>query len=192
MYKINQSIALSQTDFSDVCMGIIAMLDTTACGGGPVSRNQHTCDSHSHDESLSNKDIEYDIGNIPGHGQSLRNIVKYSYNKHAYNELMLTSTCISKVIFIPLNFKKNIVHLIDTTNNAYDEVKLSVPGTGQHVLLYIMFIFNQILETYFNKLNKNYFQVIDKHMLHEILNLYSKCMYFHINNFICIPYVYLG
>lgn len=67
MYKINQSIALSQTDFSDVCMGIIAMLDTTACGGGPVSRNQHTCDSHSHDESLSNKDIEYDIGNIPGH-----------------------------------------------------------------------------------------------------------------------------
>lgn len=163
MYKINQSIALSRTDFSDVCMGIIAMLDTTACGGGPVSRNQHTCDSHSHDESLSNKDIEYDIGNIPGHGQSLRNIVKYSYNKHAYryNELMLTSTCISKVIFIPLNFKKNIVHLIDTTNNAYDEVKLSVPGTGQHVLLYIMFIFNQILETYFNKLNKNYFQVID-------------------------------
>lgn len=106
MYKINQSIALSQTDFSDVCMGIIAMLDTTACGGGPVSRNQHTCDSHSHDESLSNKDIEYDIGNIPGHGQSLRNIVKYSYNKHAYNELMLTSTCISKVIFIPLNFIK--------------------------------------------------------------------------------------
>lgn len=161
MYKINQSIALSRTDFSDVCMGIIAMLDTTACGGGPVSRNQHTCDSHSHDESLSNKDIEYDIGNIPGHGQSLRNIVKYSYNKHAYNELMLTSTCISKVIFIPLNFKKNIVHLIDTTNNAYDEVKLSVPGTGQHVLLYIMFIFNQILETYFDKLNKNYFQVID-------------------------------
>lgn len=70
---------------------------------------------------------------------------------------MLTSTCISKVIFIPLNFKKNIVHLIDTTNNAYDEVKLSVPGTGQHVLLYIMFIFNQFLETYFNKLNKNYF-----------------------------------
>uniref|UniRef100_A0A8W8NEH0 Zinc transporter ZIP10 n=4 Tax=Magallana gigas TaxID=29159 RepID=A0A8W8NEH0_MAGGI len=67
MYKINQSIALSRTDFSDVCMGIIAMLDTTACGGGPVSRNQHTCDSHSHDESLSNKDIEYDIGNIPGH-----------------------------------------------------------------------------------------------------------------------------
>lgn len=112
MYKINQSIALSRTDFSDVCMGIIAMLDTTACGGGPVSRNQHTCDSHSHDESLSNKDIEYDIGNIPGHGQSLRNIVKYSYDKHAYNELMLTSTCISKVIFIPLNFKKNIVHII--------------------------------------------------------------------------------
>lgn len=192
MYKINQSIALSQTDFSDVCMGIIAMLDTTACGGGPVSRNQHTCDSHSHDESLSNKDIEYDIANIPGRGQSLRNIVKYSYNKHAYNELMLTSTYISKVIFIPLNFKKNIVHLIDTTNNANDEVKLSVPGTGQHVLLYIMFIFNQILETYFNKLNKNYFQVIDKHMLHEILYLYSKYMYFHRNNFICIPYVYLG
>lgn len=192
MYKINQSIALSQTDFSDVCMGIIAMLDTTGCGGGPVSRNQHTCDSHSHDESLSNKDIEYDIANIPGRGQSLRNIVKYSYNKHAYNELMLTSTYISKVIFIPLNFKKNIVHLIDTTNNAYDEVKLSVPGTGQHVLLYIMLIFNQILETYFDKLNKNYFQVIDKHMLHEILYLYSKYMYFHRNNFICIPYVYLG
>lgn len=70
MYKINQSVALSRTDFSDVCVGILAMLDTTACGDGPVSRNQHSCDSHGHGETLSYKDIEYNIGNIPGHGQS--------------------------------------------------------------------------------------------------------------------------
>lgn len=67
MYKINQSVALSRTDFSDVCVGILAMLDTTACGDGPVSRNQHSCDSHGHGETLSYKDIEYNIGNIPGH-----------------------------------------------------------------------------------------------------------------------------
>lgn len=67
MYKINQSVALSRTDFSDVCVGILAMLDTTACGDSPVSHNQHSCDSHGHGESLSYKDIEYNIGNIPGH-----------------------------------------------------------------------------------------------------------------------------
>lgn len=67
MYKINQSVALSRTDFSDVCVGILAMLDTTACGDSPVSHNQHSCDSHGHGETLSYKDIEYNIGNIPGH-----------------------------------------------------------------------------------------------------------------------------
>lgn len=67
MYKINQTIALSQTDFSDVCAGIIALLDTTACGDNHVLTNPHACEGHSHDEFLSLKEIEYNIGNIPGH-----------------------------------------------------------------------------------------------------------------------------
>lgn len=43
---------------------------------------------------------------------------------------MFISICISKVIFIFFNFKKNIVYLIDIMNNVYDEVKLFVFGIG--------------------------------------------------------------
>nr|XP_022326413.1 zinc transporter ZIP6-like isoform X1 [Crassostrea virginica] len=69
IYRIDKAQAISRSDFSDLCAGVLVMLDKTSCGGKTAletlgDEGHHKQSGHPHSLSVA---ADYNIGNIPGH-----------------------------------------------------------------------------------------------------------------------------